>query len=413
MIGEVLDGHEIVRPLGAGGMGAVYLARGEGGALRAFKIVRTDQDLGAKVSGRFRREVMTLGRLEHPNIVRLHDAGSTPAGALYLGMEYVAGPDLQTAIDRNGPYPVAEAIAILAQLASALAYAHALGVVHRDLKPANILLAGGDPECVKIIDFGLAKLAADEGLTRLTEDQQVLGSPLYWAPEQSTNANVGPAADVYALGGIAYFALTGAPIFPSRPGVALVYAHQHTPPPPLRERCTDIELPAGLDELIAASIAKRPEDRPTAAQIAAELEELRATVARDPSAARRRRLFSDSDASVLAQALTSQMRQVLLDLAHELEVDTDGIDRIQNDLSELELELAMVESDLETAIEHREALAARRDDIAARVADKRAALAEAFRILHDELSAHRGCSSHEASELFDELDQLDAQYQTA
>ncbi|MBA3500318.1 MAG: serine/threonine protein kinase, partial [Deltaproteobacteria bacterium] len=176
----MLDGHEILRPLGAGGMGEVYLARGEGGALRAFKIVRADQDLDAK-AGRFRREVLTLGRLKHPNIIQIIDAGRTPAGALYLGMEYVAGPDLQTAINKNGPYPVADAIAILSQLASALAYAHEVGVVHRDLKPPNVILADGDPERVKIIDFGLAKIAADEGLTRLTEDQQVLGSPLYWA----------------------------------------------------------------------------------------------------------------------------------------------------------------------------------------------------------------------------------------
>src|SRR5829696_3360302 len=106
MIGELLDGHEILRPLGAGGMGEVYLARGQGGALRAFKIVRADRDVDPKASGRFRREVLTLGRLKHPNIIQIIDAGRTAAGALYLGMEYVAGPDLQSAIDRNGPYPV-------------------------------------------------------------------------------------------------------------------------------------------------------------------------------------------------------------------------------------------------------------------------------------------------------------------
>jgi serine/threonine protein kinase len=410
MIGEVLDGHEILRPLGAGGMGEVYLARGAGGALRAFKIVRADQDLEAK-AGRFRREVLTLGRLTHPNIIQIMDAGRTPAGALYLGMEYVAGPDLQSAIDKHGAYPVADAIAILTQLASALAYAHEVGVVHRDLKPANVILCDGDPERVKIIDFGLAKIAADEGLTRLTEDQQVLGSPLYWAPEQSTNANVGPAADVYALGGIAYFVLSGAPIFPSRPGVALVYAHQQVAPPSLAERCADIELPAGLTDLVAACIAKMPGDRPSAAQLVAELEELRASVARDGQP-RRKRFFSDSESN-LAQALTSQMRQVLLDLAAELELDTSEIDRIQSELSELELELAMLESDLETSIDDRHALEARRDAIAARVAEHQAAQLAAFRGLHEDLAAHRGCSSSEATQLFEELDELDAQYQSA
>ena len=410
MIGEVLDGHEILRPLGAGGMGEVYLARSAAGSLRAFKIVRGD-DVETKASGRFRREVLTLGRLKHPNIIQIIDAGKTSDGALYLGMEYAAGPDLQSAIDRHGPYPVADAIAILTQLSSALSYAHGAGVVHRDLKPGNVILCDGDPARVKIIDFGLAKIAAEEGLTRLTEDQQVLGSPQYWAPEQSTNANVGPEADVYALGGIAYYALSGAPLFPSRPSVALVYAHQYSPPQPLSERCKDLALPPGFAELVAACVAKAPADRPSAAQLVAELEEMRSQVASDGQP-RRRRLFSDSENGDLAQALTSQMRQVLLDLAGELEVETTEVDQIQQELSELELELAMVDSDLEIAVE-RDELEAKRVGVAARVDEKKAALVTAFRGLHDELQTHRGCSSLEATQLFEELDELDAQYQHA
>ena len=411
MIGEVLDGHEILRPLGVGGMGEVYLARAASGDLRALKIVRTDSDVGAQAIARFRREVRTLGKLRHPNIIQIVDAGRTATGALYLGMEYAAGPDLQSAIGRHGPYPVADALAILTQLASALAYAHGLGIVHRDLKPPNVILCDGDPARVKIIDFGLAKIAAEEGLTRLTEDQQVLGSPLYWAPEQSTNANVGPAADVYALGGIAYYVLSGAPLFGARPAVALVYAHQHEQPEPLGKRCGAIALPAGLDELVAACVAKNPADRPSAAQVAAELEELRAHASSE-AVPRRRALFADSSGNDLAQALTSQMRQVLLDLAAELEIDTGAIDVLQNELTDLELELAMVDSDLETAIEDaRNALAARREDIAVRVTARQDALVEAFGALHAELAAHRGCSSIEATQLFEELDELDAQYQ--
>jgi serine/threonine protein kinase len=411
MIGEVLDGHEILRPLGAGGMGEVYLARGEGGTLRALKIVRAD--VGVQAVGRFRREVLALGKLQHPNIIQIIDAGRTAEGALYLGMEYAAGPDLQTAVTRNGPYGIADALAILTQLASALAYAHGLGIVHRDLKPANVILCDGDPARVKIIDFGLAKIAADEGLTRLTDDKQVLGSPLYWAPEQSTHANVGPEADVYALGGIAYHALSGAPIFGARPTVALVYAHQHEQPEPLARRCAGLELPPGLDDLVAACVAKNPADRPPAAQLVAELEELRAIASTD-AVPRRRPVFVDAGGNDLAQALTSQMRQVLLDLAGELEVETTAIDLLQNELTELELELAMLESDLETAIDgQRVALGARRDELAHRAATKQDALVVAFRTLHAELDAHRGCSSLEANELFEELDELDSQYQSA
>src|SRR5436305_5863201 len=104
MIGQVVDGHEIVRPLGTGGMGEVYLARSADGSLRAFKVVRADRST-AQTAGRFRREVLALGRLQHPGIVRILDAGHLPSGALYLGMEYVAGADLQAAVTADGPLP--------------------------------------------------------------------------------------------------------------------------------------------------------------------------------------------------------------------------------------------------------------------------------------------------------------------
>ena len=126
----------------------------------------------------------------------------------------------------------------------------------------------------------------------------------------------------------------------------------------------------------------------------------------------KKRLFSDSESN-LAQALTSQMRQVLLDLAAELEIPTDDIDRIQGELSEIELELAMVENDLETSVDGRHTVEDRRDEVATRAAEKRTALHDAFRVLYADISAHRGCSSSEATQLFEELDELDAQYQSA
>ena len=275
MIGQVVDGHEIVRSLGVGGMGEVYLAKSSSGELRAFKIVRADRDASQQAAARFRREVETLGRLRHPNIVQILDAGRLDTGALYLGMEYVAGPNLQGAIGWEGPYALRDALDILIQMASALAYAHGVGIVHRDLKPSNVLLCNGDPRQTKIIDFGLAKFAAEEGLTRLTDDQELVGSPLYWAPEQSSDADVGPAADVYALGGIAYFALSGKPLFRSRPTVAMVYAHLHETPERLEKRNPDVAAVPGLDALIAACVAKVPGERPTAARLVGELERLR------------------------------------------------------------------------------------------------------------------------------------------
>ena len=409
MIGEVLDGHEILRPLGAGGMGEVYLARTASGELRALKVVRADRQTAPQAAGRFKREVLALGKLHHPGIIRVLDVGRLPTGAHYLGMEYVAGPDLQSAIGWDGPFAVGDALQILAQLAAALAYAHGAGIVHRDLKPANVILADGDPARAKIIDFGLAKIVEDQGLTHLTEDKQAIGSPLYWAPEQSTNANVGPPADVYALGGIAYFVLTGEPMFTPRPAVAMVYAHQHEAPEPLAERCRDIALPPGLDELVHACVAKSPAERPRAQEVALALDRMLAQVPSSGGARRAQRLFT-SNGSNMAQALTSQIRQVLFDLAATLDRPTDDIDRIQHELSELELELAMLESDVEIALDVE--VAQRRDAVAAAVAQLQTGLADAFRELFDSVTRLRRSAPADAQPLFVELDGLVDQYRT-
>ncbi|HSD91267.1 MAG TPA: serine/threonine-protein kinase [Kofleriaceae bacterium] len=411
MIGEIVDGHEILRPLGAGGMGEVYLARGAQGALRAFKVVRTDRQTSPQAAARFRREVLALGKLQHPNIIRIVDAGRLDSGALYLGMEYVPGPDLQAAVGWDGPFPVGDALRVIVQLAAALAYAHGAGVIHRDLKPANVILEEGDVTRAKIIDFGLAKIAESEGLTRLTEDKQALGSPLYWAPEQSNAVSVGPAADVYSLAGILYFLLSGEPMFKPRPAVAMVYAHSHELPEPLAQRCRGIELPEGLEELVARCAAKIPMQRPTADEIVIELDRMLATL---PSTVGKRRaaqrLFTGTGISNMGAALTAQIRQVLVDLAAVLERPIDDIERIQQELSELELDLAMLESDVEAAIDPE--VEERRDGAAARVAQLQSALADAYRELFDAVNADRNRPVPDAHALFGELDSLVEQYRT-
>jgi len=406
MIGEVVDGHEILRPLGAGGMGEVYLARGNAGQLRALKVVRADQATSQQAAARLRREVLALGKLQHPGIIRIVDAGRLADGALYLGMEYVAGPDLQAAVGWDGAFPIRNALEILVRLAAALAYAHDHGIVHRDLKPANVILEDGDPAKAKIIDFGLAKVVEDEGLTRLTEDKQALGSPLYWAPEQSTNANVGPPADIYALAGIAYFAISGEPVFKPRPAVAMVYAHTHESPPLLSAR--GVALPAGLDELLQACLAKSPNVRPSAAELLVELDMMLASAPTANSAPRAQRLFTTTGISNMAQALTAQIRQVLLDLASVLDRPTDDVDRVQHELSELELELAMLESDIESAID--DSVGARREAVALSVAQLQSALTDAYRDLFDAVNADRGRAVPDAHALFAELDELVEQY---
>ena len=411
MIGQIVDGFAFERALGAGGMGEVYLARSSAGELRAYKVVRADHDTAHQAAARFKREALALGRLAHPNVVRIVDAGRFASGELYLAMEYVAGSDLQTAVKNGGPFALGDALAILVQLAAALAYAHAQGIVHRDLKPGNVILEGDDPRRAKIIDFGLAKIALDEKLTRLTEDEQVLGSPLYWAPEQGTTAQVGPAADVYALGGIAYFLLSGAPIFTPRPAIALVYAHQHAKPEALSARA-GVALPDGMDELIAACVAKQPAQRPTAEELVLALDRLAA----DAPATRARgsrppRLFTSSGTSDLEDAVAAQIRQVVLDLAQLLEQPTDDIDALQNQLSELELELAMLDSEVDAALD--EASDARHRQVGRDVEALRVQLADAYRQLTDRLIHLRVHSTSDAAPLYAELDALFARYRAS
>jgi serine/threonine protein kinase len=404
VIGEIVDGHEILRPLGAGGMGEVYLARNAEGSLRALKLVRTDQQTSPTAAGRFRREVLALGKLQHPNIIHILDVGRLPTGAMYLAMEYVAGPDLQQAVGWEGPFGVADALKILRGVSAALAYAHRAGVVHRDLKPANIILEGGDAAAPKIIDFGLAKIVEDEGLTRLTEDKQAIGSPLYWAPEQSKNSDVGPPADIYSVGGIAYFLLSGQPLFKPAPAVALVYAHANEVPQPLAIRCKHIALPPGLNELVAACVAKSPQMRPTASDLVPRLDAMLAAIPESTShrTAGSQRLFTSTGMTSMGDALTNQIRQVLLDLAGVLERPIDDIDRLQQELSDLEIELAMVESEPGVAAA----------PLRARVDKLRSAVADAFRELFVIVNQDRNRPVADAHSLFGELDALVEQYRT-
>jgi serine/threonine protein kinase len=404
VIGEIVDGYEILRPLGAGGMGEVYLARNAEGSLRAFKLVRTDQQTSPTAAGRFRREVLALGKLQHPNIIRILDVGRLQSGAMYLGMEYIAGPDLQQAVGWEGPFGVVDTLKILRGIAAALVYAHRAGVVHRDLKPANVILEGGDAAAPKIIDFGLAKIVEDEGLTRLTEDKQAIGSPLYWAPEQSKNNDVGPPADIYSVGGMAYFLLSGQPLFKPAPAVALVYAHANEVPQPLAMRCKHVALPPGFSELIAACVAKSPQMRPTASDLVPRLDAMIAALPEHTShrTAGSQRLFTSTGMTSMGEAVTNQIRQVLLDLAGVLERPIDDIDRLQQELSDLEIELAMVES--EPGVDA-SALRERVDKL-------RSAVADAFRELFVTLNQDRNRPVADAHSLFGELDALVEQFRT-
>ncbi|HVK13220.1 MAG TPA: protein kinase [Gemmataceae bacterium] len=266
-----LGPYTLVRRLGAGGMGEVHLA--EHGLLKrpcAVKLIRPEKAGDSNLIRRFEREARATAGLTHPNTVEVFDFGRTPDGTFYYVMEYLPGPTLADLVRTHGPLPPARAVHFLRQLCGALREAHAAGLVHRDVKPGNVIVCrrGTEADVAKLLDFGLVHHAdGDAGLTR---DGTTLGTPDYMAPEQTTGGPVGPAGDLYSLGAVGFFLLTGRPPFRAPTVLDLLLAHRTAPPP----RATDVvpDTPADLDAVLARCLAKAPADRyPDAAALDAAL----------------------------------------------------------------------------------------------------------------------------------------------
>ncbi len=276
-IGAVLAGQfEVEEEIGAGAMGTVFRARQRGMDRHvAVKVLRPGLMLQADAVSRFRREARAIARLSHPHIVTLFLVGGTDDGVPYLVMEYVAGEPLSVLLAREGRLPPARALRIVRQIASALAEAHAEGVVHRDLKPANVLLArrrtAGD--FVKLVDFGIAKVAREPGAgepSHLTREGTIVGTPAYLSPEQVSGASVDHRADLYSLGVILYELLTGRVPFEGS-GMMVVLAHlKEVPPSP---RALVPELPPEVDALVLRALEKSAAARfQTADELAAAVD---------------------------------------------------------------------------------------------------------------------------------------------
>ena len=256
--GDVLaNRYRIQRLLGKGGMGAVYLAHDEVlGDVVALKVISSAwaSDEAAMVE-RFKREAAAARKVSSPNVIRIHDLGEARPGLLYLSMEYVQGRTLAEVIGARGLVPIADCRDILAQVATGLAAAHDAGVIHRDLKPGNVLV--GERNAVKIIDFGLAKATAAEGMTATG---MLMGTPYYMSPEQVRGRRVDAASDIYSLGALAFHLVTGRPPFGGDNAIAVGFAHLSEPVP--SPRALRAELPAELDAAIVRALAKEPRDRP-------------------------------------------------------------------------------------------------------------------------------------------------------
>jgi serine/threonine protein kinase len=269
--GLLLGHYQVLAPIGRGGMGTVYLARHQrGGQLLALKVLSPKRaHAEERLLARFRRE-MILGQLvSHPHLCRTYEVGEDH-GVHYIAMEFVPGKTLSRIVNESGPLPVPRIAHLLAEVASGLAHAHGQALIHRDLKPSNIQVTPHDH--AKVLDLGLALLQGERGDVSVVGGQgYILGTMDYIAPEQTTDASrVDGRADLYSLGCVLYFALTGAPPFPGGTSKEKVQRQRHEKPRPLAELRPD--LPAGFVGLVERLMSKSAADRPAnAGAVEAEL----------------------------------------------------------------------------------------------------------------------------------------------
>ncbi|MGQ9574021.1 MAG: serine/threonine-protein kinase [Thermoguttaceae bacterium] len=260
---QQLGQYRLKRRLGAGGMGEVYLAEHQ--LLKrpcVVKLIRPEKAGDRRALARFQREVRATARLSHWNTVEVYDYGNTADGTFYYVMEYLPGVTLGELVARHGPLPPERAIYFLRQACDALREAHAIGLVHRDLKPGNLFVAqrGGVFDVVKILDFGLVKPLAEDQPVHLTLEGSIAGSPQFMSPEQATGEGQPDVrSDIYSLGAVGYFMLTGRPPFEADRPIPLLIAHaREQVVPPSRHRP---EIPADLEQIVLRCLAKSPEDR--------------------------------------------------------------------------------------------------------------------------------------------------------
>ena len=258
-----IGNYKLKQLLGAGGMGEVYLAEHQ--LMKrpcAIKVIRPEKAGDPKVLARFEREVHATAKLSHWNNIDIFDYGRAEDGTFYYVMEFLPGMNLGEIVRRFGPMPPARAIHLVRQACDALQEAHDVGLLHRDLKPANLFAAvrGGFYDVAKLLDFGLAKPLTDIDSASLTADGTITGSPLYMSPEQATGDREPDArSDIYSMGALLYFLVTGKPPFENEKPIKVLIAHAHEPvSPPSRWRD---DLPLDLESVIMRCLAKSPEER--------------------------------------------------------------------------------------------------------------------------------------------------------
>ncbi|MGH7632678.1 MAG: serine/threonine-protein kinase, partial [Gemmatimonadaceae bacterium] len=264
----IADRYRVLRQIGEGGMGRVYLAEHiKMGRRCAFKVLAHGLVSDAEAIGRFNREAMNASRILHPNVAAVYDFGEASDGLVYLAMELVEGEPLSAVCARATVLPAERAVDIASQVAEGLIPAHELGIVHRDLKPDNIVVgtAKDGRDVVKIIDFGIAKGMAGD-TQRVTRTGFIVGTPEYMSPEQLAGDTLDGRSDLFALGCVMYRMLTGESTF-TGPSMESQIQRRLTRPPP-RARAANPAVPEWLDAVVAKAMERDPGDR---YQTAAEL----------------------------------------------------------------------------------------------------------------------------------------------
>ncbi len=268
VIGQKLGPFELVYKIGEVDNGTVYRARHELLSRPAVvKVMRAEFARSESAKERFIHEVQITSDLTHPNTLAVYDFGQTPDGLLYYAREYLNGVSLEDLVRIKGPQPPYRVLHILHQICGSLTEAHGRGLIHRDIKPANIMLCvrGGLHDVVKVLEYGLIK-DTQQQTTQPTQADALAGTPLYIAPEIiAAPSSYGPSSDLYALGCVGYFLLTGHDVFEADNEAEIIAMHQHDEPVSPSQRLGR-EIPADLENLLLSCLAKRPGERPESAQ---------------------------------------------------------------------------------------------------------------------------------------------------
>ena len=268
-VGRVIgDRYKVVRSLGRGGMGKVFLAdQRMGTAIRKVALKALHPDLASEpsIAVRFNREAETVIKLSHPNTITFYDFGQSEDGTLYIVMEYIEGVSLARLVEK-GPIEPERIENILSQICASLHEAHDLGIIHRDLKPENVILTerASQKDFVKLLDFGIAKRTElDTDSLQLTRAGVVLGTPPYMSPEQFAGQRLDPRSDVYSLGVMGYEMLTGRLPFTAKTPWEWATQHLSIAPPPIPDVIEGREIPERFRRTILRALAKEVDDRPS------------------------------------------------------------------------------------------------------------------------------------------------------